>query len=165
MKPRRGLPQDSVLVIYLISGRGWGKGGVKVLSKVCCIDKNQSVSSTAVFCLMPTSVSKVGFCKVSTLLTKIELGLLITHYIIFYTGCLGFFYLLFNQSVNYLCGTGKSEQNTSSGQRSPGELSSSRLDSCGFWCHRKLCGNISIGRRLHPLCNGFPILDIGIPQN
>lgn len=52
---------------------------------------------------MLTSVSKVGFCKVSTLLTKMELGLLITHYIIFYTGCLGFFiYYLTNQLIIYV---------------------------------------------------------------
>lgn len=33
-------------------------------------------------------------------------------------------------------------------QRSPGEISGSRLGDWGLSCHRKLCGNISRGRRL-----------------
>lgn len=50
------------------------------IKNMCSIDKKQSANSTALFCLILTLfVSKVSFCKVSTLLTKIELGLLITH--------------------------------------------------------------------------------------
>lgn len=103
MKPRTGLLQDHFLDIYLISERGERKEALKFLSKMCCIDKSQSANSTAAFCLMPTSVSKVVFCKVSSLFTKIELGLRITHICYLLHRLFGFFiYYLTNQLIIYV---------------------------------------------------------------
>lgn len=41
------------------------------------------------------------------------------------------------------------------------QLSSSTLDSCGLWHHRKHYGNVSGGRRLQPLCSWFPTPNTG----
>lgn len=106
MKPRIVFLQYHVLAIYLIGGGGDTYMFKVFIKNMCSIDKKQSANSTALFCLIPTLfVSKVSFCKVSTLLTKIELGLLITHIyvcITFCIGCLGFFYLFANQLIFYV---------------------------------------------------------------